>query len=176
MKIGGLDPKTLPNEEILVLPRGDQQLVIRARGISDMDAFNALCPQPQAPVRFGPGGEKQANTEDAGYKATMAEYNKRHMAYLVVASLEPSNIEWDTVKLDVPGSWANWEDDLLKAGLNRIEVNRIGALAFEANALDENKLKKARELFLRGPQQDSAGSPGPNTAPATSPSGPPASE
>ena len=27
MKIGGVDPKTLPTEEILVLPRGDKQIV-----------------------------------------------------------------------------------------------------------------------------------------------------
>ena len=31
MKIGGIDPTSLPTEVFLVLPRGDQQIVFRAR-------------------------------------------------------------------------------------------------------------------------------------------------
>ena len=49
MKIGGVDPKTLPKEEVLVLPRGDQAIVFRAVGVPDYDEFDALCPEPKAP-------------------------------------------------------------------------------------------------------------------------------
>jgi len=151
MKIGGIDPRTLPNEEVLVLPRGDQQIVIRARGIPDMDDFDALCQLPKMPVRFTPNGQED-NPNDAGYSSAMEEYGKRRLAYIVVMSLAPSEVEWDTVKLDVPGTWANWRTDLMNGGLNAIECNRVQNLVFEANALDEAKLKKARDLFLRGPQ------------------------
>ena len=41
-------PETLPTEEVLVLPRGDQRLVFRACGVPDMEAFVKLCPGPDA--------------------------------------------------------------------------------------------------------------------------------
>jgi len=102
MKIGGLDPTTLPVEEVLVLPRGELQLVFR------------------------------------------------RIAYIVVHSLRPSEIEWDTVQLDNPSTWGNWETELKNAGLSEIECSRVLGLVLEANCLDEAKLRKARELFLRG--------------------------
>ena len=55
----------------------------------------------------------------------MAEYQKRRMAYIVVHSLEPSQIEWDTVQLDNPSTWANWETDLKNGGLSQMECNRV---------------------------------------------------
>ena len=61
-----------------------------------------------------------------------------------------SEIEWDTVNEDDPRTWPNWEDDLKSGGLTQVECNRVLALVLEANALDEAKLQKAREVFLAG--------------------------
>ena len=172
MKIGGVDPKSLPNIEHLVLPRGDSNLVFHARGLSDMTEFEKLCPEPIPPKVWTKDGWN-ANLEDRDYLAIMAEFGKRRLAYMVVRSLEPSNVEWDTVKYEVPGTWANWEVDLRAANLSQIECNRILNLVLEANCLDESKLKKAREVFLRGPQQEPGKSTSPSTEPETSPSGEP---
>lgn len=155
MKIGGIDPSTLPNEEVLVLPRGKETIVFRAQGLPDMDEFNTLMPEPKPPGRLTPTGY-EANENDPGYQSVLAEYNRRRLAYLVVKSLAPSAIEWDTVKVDVPGTWANWEADLKKAGFSQVECNLVLRLVMEANSLDESKLKKAREVFLLGPVVASA--------------------
>lgn len=152
MKIGGVDPRTLPAEEILILPRGDQRIVFRARGVDDMEEFKKLCPEPTPPGKLTKDGWVP-DIEDAGYKSVMAEYQKRRLAYIAVYSLVPSEIEWDTVRMDNPATWANWESDLKAGGLSQIEVNRVLALVLEANCLDEAKLKKAREVFLQGPPQ-----------------------
>ena len=107
MKIGGVDPKSLPNEELLIIPRGDTKIVFRARGLQDLDEFDAMVPSPRIPTRMTNEGIKHM-TDDKNYVSDLAEYNKRRMAYIVVKSLEPSEIEWDTVKMDAPSTWANW--------------------------------------------------------------------
>jgi len=155
MKIGGIDPRTLPTEEVLVLPRGDNRIVFRARGLESMDEFNKLSPEPKAPGKLTRDGWVP-DTADEGYQSVMAEFSKRRTGYYMVHSLEPSEIEWDTVQADNPSTWCNWEDDLRGAGLSRIEINRVSALVLEANCLDEAKLRKAREVFLQGPPQGPA--------------------
>lgn len=149
MKIGGIDPKSLPVEEVLVLPRGDERIVFRATGVNSMDDFYKLCPSPVAPVILTKDGPV-ADTKDAGYRDALAGFNRRHTAYMVINSLRPSEIEWDTVQYDNPATWVNWESDLKAAGLTSIECGRVVSLVMEANCLDEAKLRKAREVFLRG--------------------------
>lgn len=155
MKIAGVDPKTLPNQEFLVIPRGEKQIVFYAQGLPNLDEFHAMVPEPKAPVAQTPTGII-ADTTNPGFQATLAEYSKRRVGYLVVHSLKPSDIEWDTVKLDSPSTWANWEEDLKNAGLTQVECNLVFNLVWGANSLDENKLKRARETFLRGTAQASA--------------------
>lgn len=152
MRIGGVDPSTLPNEEFLVLPRGDKFIVFKAQGLPNTDEFKKLVPEPKPPVFHKNDGSKVENLEDPNYKSDLAEFNKRWLAYLVVASLRPSQIEWDTVKEDVPGTWAGYEKDLENSGINQMERNAVIGLVMRANNLDESHLKKARENFLRGPQ------------------------
>ncbi len=153
MKIGGIDPRTLPTEEVLVIPRGDQAIVFYATGVASMEEFRKLCPEPEAPVKWTKDGRVPDET-DENYQTVMSEHLRRRLAYIVVHSLIPSKIEWETVKLDNPASWANWEDDLKTAGLSQMECNRVLTLVLEANCLDEKKLRKAREVFLQGPARE----------------------
>jgi len=173
MKIGGVDPQTLCNEVLLVLPRGDTDLVFRARGLKVMDTFNDLCPQPKPPGKLTRDGFVPM-PEDPAFQDLISAWAKKRLGYIVVNSLEPSDIEWDTVKDDDPRTWQNWEIDLRNGGLSEIECSRVLATVMEANALDEEKLKKAREVFLLGQAQTQQPSSGLITEPVTTPSGAPA--
>lgn len=154
MKIGGVDPKTLPMEDFLVLPRGDKTIVFRACGLPNLDDFHAQVPEPRAPGRLTPQGTVY-DTKEPSYVANQAEYFKRRWAFLMVKSLEPSHIEWDTVNMDNPGTWANWSEDLRANGITNVEIGLVRDLVTGVNQLDEAKLKKAREAFLLGPMQES---------------------
>ena len=155
MRIGGIDPSTLPTVFTLVIPRGDTgRLVFQATGLKDMEKFKKLCPEPVPPILTTKDG-KVADIADKDYINDLAGYLKRRTAYYVVFSLEPSAIEWDTVQLESPGTWINWETDLKKAGLSDVECGRVLSLVTEANCLDEQKLQKARMLFLAGTQVES---------------------
>jgi hypothetical protein len=174
MKIAGIDPKTLCNEVVLVLPRGEQNIAFRARGLKDMDEFDSICPQPKPPGKLTKDGwVSQLN--DPTYQQVLAEYAKKRLGYIVTRSLEASEIEWDTVQRGDPRTWPNWESDLKNGGLSQIESNRVLALVMEANSLDEAKLQKAREVFLAGqaPMPEEFSSP--LSEPANTPSGEPVS-
>lgn len=160
MKIGGVDPITLPTEVFLVLPRGDTELVFRAQPVKSMDAFEVLRPRPAAPGKMTRDGFVPM-PENPTYQALLALWAKQRLGYMVLQSLKPSKIEWDTVKEDDPRSWPNWSTDLGNAGLNDVETQRVLNLVLEANCLDDAKLKKAREVFLVGqePKPESSGLP-----------------
>lgn len=174
MRIGGVDPKSLPTEVMLVLPRGETQVVFRATGISDYDEFNALCPEPTPPGRLTPEGyEPDPNNMD--YQSVVAAHNAKRNAWMAITSLKPSNIEWDTVNPAKPSTWKNWREDLKNAGFNQVERSRIMNLVWEANCLDEDKLIAARAVFVAGQEQAQNESSGQNSEPETMQSGEPAS-
>lgn len=173
MKIAGVDPKTLCNEVLLILPRGEQDLVFRARGLKDMDTFNAKCPQPKPPGKLTRDGYVPT-PEDPAFQTVLGAWAKKRLGFMIFHSLQPSDIEWDTVKEDDPRTWLNWEDDLRGGGLSEGEVSKVLAAVMEANALDEEKLKKAREVFLLGQAQEQKASSGPASEQVNTPSGEPA--
>ncbi len=175
MKIGGVEIKG-PSEEILVLPRLEDDIVIRCRAVLDMSHFHALCPEPVAQIHLVAGGKRVQQTEDPGYLALCAEHAQKRFSFIALKSLEPSEIEWSTVNMDNPSTWANWEKELLSAGLSSIELNRIVACIMQANCLDESKLEKARETFLRGLEEPKEKSSGQDTEPQNTQSGEPAKD
>jgi hypothetical protein len=176
MKIGGIDPKTIPNDVILVLPRGETEIVFRARGVSDYDEFNKLCPEPEPPKVHTAKDGWQPNFQEPGYREMMIVHGRKRLAWLVINSLEPSELEWETVIADNPSTWLGWEKELRESGFSQVECNRISTLVMEANCLDEDKLDKARENFLRGQRLEASEYSGQGIAPPSLQSGEPASE
>ena len=173
MKIAGIDPNSLSRETLLVLPRGETQIVFRAKGLKDMSEFNAVCPIPKAPGKLTKDGFVP-NTNDPTYQQVMQQWSSKRLGYMVVKTLEPTEIEWDTVDPANPKTWGNWEADLKNGGLSQFECNRVTALVLEANSLDDEKLDKARAIFLAGQQQEAASYSGQASEPASTSSGGPA--
>jgi len=146
MKIGNVEVTT--NEEILVLPRPKEDIVIKAQAI-DMEPFDKMVPEPKAPgIRTKDGFKK--DTEDSTYLQMVEQRDAKRLGYLVVHSLVPSEIQWDKITLDDPAIWETWSDELLAGGLSSVEVKLVLSCVMGANALDEEKIKAARESFLRG--------------------------
>lgn len=150
MRIGGVKIEG-PAEEILVLPRGEQMLVIRACAVN-LDDFDALCPEPKPPGKLTKDGWIP-DVENESYKQVINSHNEKRIAYLVIKSLSPSEIEWDTVEAENPRTWTNYVQDFKAAGLTTIEINRVVQCVMRANSLDEDKLEQARKVFLLGQAQ-----------------------
>jgi hypothetical protein len=150
MKIDGRQVK--PNVEILVLPRLEGDVVIRAKAVTINEDFEKLVPEVVPPgVRTKEGFKK--DYKDETYLQMVAKREEKRFAYMVLRSLEPSKIEWDTVDLDKPETWTGWKkemEDEEMGGFAEVETNRIVMTCMAANSLDEAKIKAARDHFLLG--------------------------
>lgn len=175
MKIGG-QVVNGPSEEVLVLPRSTGDIVFKAQAVLDMSEFQDQVPPPKAPGRMLPGGKWEQNTDSPAYQEQMIQYGRLRMAFIVTRSLIPSEIEWDTVEFDKPNTWPNWEEDLKNSGFSDVEVQRVLVCCIQANSLDESKLEKAREAFLRGQEGPQEKSSGQDTEQPSTQSGTPASD
>lgn len=166
-----------PTEQVLVLPRLGGDVIIRARAVlhADMELFHKLCPEPKAPAVMRRGDTNfSPNLEDKSYLVRLEEHGQKRFAYICIKSLEPSDIEWEVVQLEKPNTWTQWVEELSNAGLSSVELQRVQSCVLQANALDEGKLKEARELFLRGMGKESKPSSGPSTGQESTQSGAPA--
>lgn len=164
-----------PSEEVLVLPRLKDDIVIYARAVTDMSDFEAMCPAPVPPKKLMKGGF-QEDTESEGYIQAIEKHSNLRFAYICLKSLEPSDIDWQKVKMDSPSSWLKWDEELREAGLSQVEINHIVRAVMVANSLDEAKLKKARDSFVLGMQQQSAELSSRSTERPSTPSGVPAKD
>jgi hypothetical protein len=172
IKIDGQTIPKMANEDVLVLPRGNKTIVIRARAIPDMDHFNEVCPAPKPPGGLTKDGFVP-NLKDDTYTKRLEQHNLQRIGYMVVKSIEPSKIEWERVSLDNPKTWLEWEEELKESGFTTMEQNLILGLVMEVNNLNEAKLNEARASFLRGQEQEQSDSASQSSEQSDSPSGEP---
>jgi len=173
MKIGGV-AVTKPSEKILVIEREDGPLVFRALALPSMDEFEQLVPMPKPPGKLTKDGFIP-DANDPTYQTILGQHALKRLGYMVIRTLDNSKIEWGTVDPSNPKTWTNWEGDLKAAGFTQVERNRILELVIDVNTLDEEKIKAARDSFLRGQAAQKADTSGPQAEPENTLSGPPAS-
>src|SRR5262245_10101682 len=138
-----------PNVCELYLPRGEEILIIRAQAVLEYTEFNVKVPEPKPPIKIVRGGGKQPDFDNPMFLREMEDYGKRKMNWMILQSLKAwEGLEWETVDLADPNTWHLYEEELKDAGFSEIEKQRIVALVFDANCLNEKRLEEARERFL----------------------------
>ena len=86
MKIAGqVVPKEL-NTDVLVLPRGDTAIAIKAQAIVNYEEFDKLCPMPEAPGVLTKDGFVP-NTNDETYKQKSERHHLQRGGWMVINSL-----------------------------------------------------------------------------------------
>ena len=138
-----------PDVEVLVIPRKSGDLLFKAQAVLDYSAFEALCPIPQAPEVLRPGGVRSRNPEAPTFLKALDEWAERRTYWMILKSLEATpDIEWETIKMDDPSTWVNYEKELKDAGLSTLEATRILGLVTSVCGLDQKKIDDATERFL----------------------------
>jgi len=173
MKIGGKSVPKSVHTDVLVLPRGEEAIVIKAEAILDYETFDKVCPVPEPPGKLTKDGWIP-DKNDPTYKSQVEKRGRQHVGWMVLHSLK--EVEWEHVNEDNPKTWGKWEDELKEAGFSSVERNLILGLVLEVNSLNEQKLKDARESFIHGQERLRAESDGQTSEQKSTPSGKPASE
>ena len=171
MKVGGVETSREALFGPLTFRRGKDYLVFYAQPVWDLDEFNLRCPAPVNNHHMFTKGGKVIDPKAPAYLDALAEHSRKRWGYIVLKTLEPSNITWDNVSLVDPSTWVNVEQDL-KRSLGLYEFSRVMRLVDEANAIDEEKLEEnAQSFFQQQAQAAEAKKQSPNTAPANTLSG-----
>jgi len=155
MKIAGKKIEGLNVEEIII-PRGNaDDIILKAEAISTYDEFDALCPRPVSRIGKNRQGETIHLTGEASYVTAMNQYAQRRVEYMVIKSLLATpGLEWETVKIDDPNTWSNYQNELRASGFSDGELARILTGVMSASGLDEAKIEAARKRFLAGRQAE----------------------
>ena len=153
MKINGKKIEG-PNEEIIVIPRKDEDIVFRAKAVLNYEEFDKLCPTPIPPMIKKKGTDFPIpDIEDTNYQNKLATYATKRTSWMILKSLEATDgLSWDTIKMSDPDSWENFEKEMKDSGFSDIEINRIVIGVQTANCLNEEKLEEARKRFLASQQ------------------------
>lgn len=166
-----------PNEELIVIPRGKSQIVLKARAVLEYDDFERLCPEPTAPFVLKPGGRKEYNFSDPKFQAAAAQRVKKQTYYMFIKSLEATEgLEWDNIDLKRPETWLDFENELKGSGFSQIERGMITRGIMIANNLDDGKVEEARQRFLQSLQVSADDSSSQKEEPTSTPPGEPAKE
>lgn len=147
MKINGKQV-TGPQTEVVVIPRGNEELVIRAQAVLDFTDFEKINPQPQPPTKMLPGGEVQQLIEDPKYSKRLSEWAQQKTDWMIIKSLAATEgLVWDTVKMDDPSTWGNYRTELTSV-FAPAEMGKIIEAVMSACGLNQSKIEEATKRFL----------------------------
>ena len=151
MKVNGRDITSV-NEDVLVLPRGNQDdVVFEGRAVKSYDEFNKLVSVPLPPALLTAKGRVE-DVEDTSYKDQLDAYNAKKMAWLVIRTLYTTT--WDQVDADKPNTWIKWVDEFVESGMTSIEQQKVVNFVLAVNSLDQSKMDEAKQAFLLGRKQE----------------------
>jgi hypothetical protein len=147
MKINGKQI-TGPQTEVVVIPRGTEEHVIRAQAVLDFTPLDKLNPMPQPPSKLLPGGETQLIVTDPKYQERLSEWAQQKTDWMIIQSLSATEgLTWDSVKEDDPKTWANYRKEL-EATFAPAEMNKILEAVMTACGLNQSKIEEATKRFL----------------------------
>lgn len=147
MKING-QPPSKDNIKFVVIPRNDCDIVFKAKPIN-YAKFDELMPRPEPQIIEYADGTKKRDVEDPSFNLALANYANCRTSYLFVESLSATEgLEWGTVDINDPKTYPNWLGEMRDAGFSEKEIDLVMECVTQANAIDEEHLKAARERFL----------------------------
>lgn len=138
-----------PNEQVLVLPRPDGDIVFTVRALSSTKEFDEKIKEPVAPKGRDKTGEIVEDFQDSTYKAAVKVRGDLRWDYMMVRSIcHTEGLDFEKVKLDDIQTYTLWEEEFQEAGFTEWEIGRIKATVMEVNGLNEAKIAAATASFL----------------------------
>jgi hypothetical protein len=127
--------------------------------VIDYSEFNRLYPQPKPPhVLDVKNNTEYHDTKDKKYIKKIEQWSDMKIAWMTIMSLNATpGLEWETVKLDDPETWMNYEKEL-KQVLTEAEFHRIINSVVDANSPNANRRREALDVFTDTAPEEPAAS------------------
>jgi len=147
MKIAGQTIEG-PKPEVVVIPRGGQDYVFKAKAVLNFDEFEKVCPTPTPPEVIRPGVGKSQDTNSPKYQEALQAWSERRVAWMFLESLSATDgLEWESVDMMKPETWKNFEEEL-NVNFTPGEVSKITEAVMTACGLNQEKIDEATKRFL----------------------------
>ncbi len=148
MRMEGID-LTEPRQDILVIPRGEKNIIFEGRPVPDFDGYDEKYPAPKPPEILKPGGIRDFDENDPNYKIALDAWGQRKTNWLVLHTLAGTpGMTWDTVDFEKPETWENYRKELEDAGFLPVELLEIIRFVTKVNALSSTLIEQAKKDFL----------------------------
>jgi len=150
MKLNGVKIEG-PNEEVIIVPRKNGDLIFVARAVIDYKEFDKICSLPNPPEILKPGGIRIRNSEDPEFLEALDKWAtlKTHWQMLKSLSATPG-LEWETVEMSNIDTWGNYTNELISSGFSPAEIALLVNGVMIACGLSQQRIEEARERFLAG--------------------------
>jgi len=154
MKLNGQKLSTM-NNQIIIIPRTDGDMIFKAAPVLDMAEFNTLYPEPKPPmIRRRGESTDSPDMSDKKFKETLEKRSKAYSLYMIIKSLMATEgLEFETVDIKNPETYINMEKELEDSGLTSVERGRLFQGVMRANSLDMEYIEEARKRFFASEQQ-----------------------
>ena len=153
MKIHGKELVPPPKEQTLVIPRGDERIVFKAKMVEDYSAFHAICPKPEPRKKMVPGGSTITDLKDPGYQKKLNDWKLQQINWMFIESLSATEgLEYSLVDPSKPETYDQFDEEFVKAGFSSYEIVRIVNMIQEVNGLNQSRIDEATEHFLEEEQ------------------------
>lgn len=163
-----------PQPKILVIPRDEGDIVFKCAAVMDYSVFDKLVKEPQPPSKYIPkSGKTIQDRNHPGYLRKREEWATKRSNFMMLQSLAATEgLEWDTVDMDKPDTWANFRTELA-SHFTEPEISLIINAVFEANVPDEDRQQEALDRFTSSQEAESVKYTSPQEEPENIQSGEP---
>lgn len=152
MKIKG-NKVAASNIFTIVIPKADKDYVFQV-GPANMEDFDKLCPEPEAPKKNKPGVGSYEDVNDKDYIKARQEWGLKRVNFMMIQGLMyTEGLEFEEVNLSDSDTWTNYQKELLDCGFTDLEISKILNKVAQSNGLNNEIIDKATEDFLAGQRQ-----------------------
>jgi len=140
---------SLPKPQVIVIPREDGDIIFYAATVIDRDEFDKICPAPKPPLIVRRDKTQYTDVTDPKYLDKIGNLSRKRFAWLIIKSLSATpDLTWEKVNINDPDTWLNYEEELKDSGFNTAEINAIVSGVMDANSMNEDKFKAAKDRFI----------------------------
>lgn len=134
-----------PPKVIHTVHREPENIVFVCEAVLDYSEFEKLVPSPQPPLVRPTGKAPYYDTKDKKYLKALDERSSLRTKWMLLKTIQNSEVEFETIRMDDPTTWDNFENELSTC-LTPYEVSQLLGKIYQANIPNERVREEAENF------------------------------